>query len=96
MKTFSPLECETGFEEYKLSILVVLGSWLAFITFTKISWTEFLLLDVLLDIKFCFKCWKVTLWFHLEHQQYEQFLLLIFLFQILLQILGGWNLEYIL
>jgi len=69
-----------------------LNSWLAIIKFSKfvdLRFAEFVLLDVILDIIICFKCWNETLWFHLEHLQYK-----ILTSQILfLQILYGWNLE---
>ena len=39
----------------------------------ELRFAEFVLLDALLDNKFCFKCWKETLWLHLEHLQYEIF-----------------------
>jgi len=44
---------------------------LAFTKFVELRFTVLISLDVLLDIKFCFKCRKETLWFHLEHLQYE-------------------------
>jgi len=68
------LECETGFWELWLGILGALSSWLVFIIFTKIvelRFAEFVLLDELLEIKFWIKYLKETLWFHLEHLQYE-------------------------
>ena len=43
-----------------------MSSWLSLITFTKfveLRFTVLISLDVLLDIKFCFKCRKETLWF---------------------------------
>jgi len=44
---------------------------LAFTKFVELRFTVLISLDVLLDIKFCFKCRKETLWFHLEHLQFE-------------------------
>jgi len=55
---FSVLECEFEFPELRLDILGALSSLLAFITFTKLielGLAEFILLDVLLNIKICFK-----------------------------------------
>jgi len=51
-----------------------MSSWLPLITFTKfveLRFTVLISLDVLLNIKFCFKCRKETLWFHLEYLWYE-------------------------
>ena len=51
-----------------------ISSWLPLLTFTKsveLRFSVLISLDVLLDIKFCFKCRKETLWFHLEHLRYE-------------------------
>ena len=75
-ENFPVLECENGFWELILGILVVISSWLQLLTFTKfieLRFTVLILLDVLLDIKFCFKYWKETLWLYLEHLQYEIF-----------------------
>jgi len=61
---FPVLECEIWLweiRELRLGILGALSSWLPFITFTKLvelRFAEFVLLNVLLDIKFCFKYWK--------------------------------------
>jgi len=44
---------------------------LAFTKFVELRFTVLISLDVLLDIIFCFICRKETLWFHLEHLQYE-------------------------
>jgi len=68
------LECENGFWELRLGILGVISSWLPLLTFTKfveLRFTVLISLNVLIDIKFCFKCRKETLWFHLEHLRYE-------------------------
>jgi len=68
------LEYKIGFWELRLGILGALSSWLPFITFTKLvelRLTEFILLDVLFDIRFCFKYWKEILWFHLDYLRYE-------------------------
>jgi len=73
-ENFPVLECENGFWELRLGILGAISSWLPLLPFTKfveLRFTVLISLDVLLDIKFCFKCRKDTLWFHLEHLQYE-------------------------
>ena len=73
-ENFPVLECENGFWELRLGILGVISSWLPLLTFTKfveLRFTVLISLNVLLDIKFCFKCRKETLWFHLEHLRYE-------------------------
>jgi len=65
---------EIGFWELRLGILGALSSWLAFITFIKLieqRFAEFIILYELFDIRFGFKCWKETLWFHLEYLRYE-------------------------
>ena len=74
IKTKRKLSCENGFWELRLGILGAISSWLPLITFTKfveLRFTVLISLDVLIDIKFCFKCRKETLWFHLEHLLYE-------------------------
>jgi len=73
-ENFPVLECENGFWELRLGILGAMSSWLPLLAFTKfveLRFTVLISLDVLLDIKFCFKCRKETLWFHLEHLRYK-------------------------
>jgi len=96
-KNFPVLECEIGFWELRLGILGALSLWLSFITFElRFTELELVLLKVLFDIRFCFKCWKETLWFHLEYQRNEILTPDIALIQIFLQIFFGWNLECVL
>jgi hypothetical protein len=73
-ENFPVLECENGFWELRLGMLGAISSWLPLLAFTKfveLRFTVLISLDVLIDIKFCFKCRKETLWFHLEHLLYE-------------------------
>ena len=58
------LECENGFWELRLGILGAISSWLPLLAFTKfveLRFTVLISLDVLLDIKFCFKLPKRNL-----------------------------------
>ena len=73
-ENFPVLECENEFWELRLGILGAMSSWLPLLTFTKfveLRFTVLISLDVLLDIKICFKFRKEILWFHLEHLRYE-------------------------